>query len=178
MFEVDGLKNPVYCENLCYLSKLYLDHKNLYWDMTPFLFFVLCEFDDKEYHITGYFSKVIFVLKLGKIVAESIQPLLYSGSALPPKKGLREVPNQLQLRTLPKIGQAGHPIAPPIGPRPRLLPLLVDPTHNRLHPQIHQQTIQPYRHVQINRDPLIRHLLDDGAAGHDQVSTGGVLPVY
>lgn len=57
MFEVDGLKNPVYCENLCYLSKLYLDHKNLYWDMTPFLFFVLCEFDDKEYHITGYFSK-------------------------------------------------------------------------------------------------------------------------
>jgi GNAT superfamily N-acetyltransferase len=51
------MKNPVYCENLCYLSKLYLDHKNLYWDMTPFLFFVLCEFDNNEYHITGYFSK-------------------------------------------------------------------------------------------------------------------------
>ena len=29
VFEVDGFKNPIYAENLGYLSKLFLDHKNL-----------------------------------------------------------------------------------------------------------------------------------------------------
>jgi hypothetical protein len=27
VFEVDGRKEKVYCENLCYISKLFLDHK-------------------------------------------------------------------------------------------------------------------------------------------------------
>lgn len=27
MFEVDGKANKVYCQNLCLLSKLFLDHK-------------------------------------------------------------------------------------------------------------------------------------------------------
>lgn len=42
IFEVDGYRNPTYCENLSYLSKLFLDHKNLQYNMDPFLFFVLC----------------------------------------------------------------------------------------------------------------------------------------
>jgi hypothetical protein len=29
VFEVDGLKNPAYCENLSFLAKLFLDHKNI-----------------------------------------------------------------------------------------------------------------------------------------------------
>ena len=29
MFEVDGTYFRVYCENLCFLSKLFLDHKTL-----------------------------------------------------------------------------------------------------------------------------------------------------
>lgn len=58
MFEIDGLKNPVYCENLAFLSKLFLDHKTLDYDMSPFHFYVLCEIVDNAYHITGYFSKV------------------------------------------------------------------------------------------------------------------------
>lgn len=57
MYEVDGAKNPLYCENLGYLSKLFLDHKNLYYNMEPFLFFVLCENDSQGSHIVGYFSK-------------------------------------------------------------------------------------------------------------------------
>jgi hypothetical protein len=59
VFEVDGQKSPVFCENLSYLSKLFLDHKTLYYDTTPFLFFVLCEIDlpQQRYHITGYFSR-------------------------------------------------------------------------------------------------------------------------
>ena len=33
------------------------DHKTLYYDVDPFLFYVLCEKDAKGYHIVGYFSK-------------------------------------------------------------------------------------------------------------------------
>jgi len=57
VFEVDGRKNKVYCQNLCLLSKLFLDHKTLYYDVDPFLFYVLCELDEDGYHTVGYFSK-------------------------------------------------------------------------------------------------------------------------
>ncbi len=33
-FEVDGHKNKIYCQNLCYLAKLFLDHKTLYCQNT------------------------------------------------------------------------------------------------------------------------------------------------
>lgn len=57
VFEVDGRKNPVYCQNLCLLAKLFLGSKTLYYDVEPFLFYVLCEYDDTGYHFVGYFSK-------------------------------------------------------------------------------------------------------------------------
>ncbi|OAA50601.1 Acyl-CoA N-acyltransferase [Metarhizium rileyi] len=57
IFEVDGRKHPVYCQNLCLLAKLFLGSKTLYYDVEPFLFYVLCEFDDTGYHFVGYFSK-------------------------------------------------------------------------------------------------------------------------
>lgn len=57
MFEVDGKKSKVYCQNLCLLSKLFLDHKTLYYDVDPFLFYVLCERDEYGHHPVGYFSK-------------------------------------------------------------------------------------------------------------------------
>lgn len=56
-FEVDGRKNPVYCQNLCLLAKLFLGSKTLYYDVEPFLFYVLCEYDEQGYHFVGYFSK-------------------------------------------------------------------------------------------------------------------------
>lgn len=56
-FEVDGRKNPVYCQNLCLLAKLFLGSKTLYYDVEPFLFYVLCEYDECGYHFVGYFSK-------------------------------------------------------------------------------------------------------------------------
>ncbi|KAF2296776.1 hypothetical protein GH714_001884 [Hevea brasiliensis] len=55
--EVDGKKNKVYGQNLCYLAKLFLDHKTLYYDVDLFLFYVLCECDDRGCHMVGYFSK-------------------------------------------------------------------------------------------------------------------------
>lgn len=43
MFEVDGGEQKEYGQNLCSLAKLFLDHKTLYYDVDPFLFYVLCE---------------------------------------------------------------------------------------------------------------------------------------
>jgi histone acetyltransferase MYST1 len=57
MFEIDGQDHKIYCQNLCLLSKLFLDHKTLYYDVDPFMFYVLCEVTDIGYHIVGYFSK-------------------------------------------------------------------------------------------------------------------------
>jgi len=57
VFELDGEKARIYCQNLCYLSKLFLDHKTLYYDVDLFLFYVVCEHDSRGYHIVGYFSK-------------------------------------------------------------------------------------------------------------------------
>ncbi|VDL85433.1 unnamed protein product [Schistocephalus solidus] len=56
-FEIDGRKNKTYAQHLCLLAKLFLDHKTLYYDTDPFLFYVLCETDSRGYHIVGYFSK-------------------------------------------------------------------------------------------------------------------------
>lgn len=57
VFEVDGKDAKVYCQSLCLLSKLFLDHKTLYYDVDPFLFYVVCEVDADGYHTVGYFSK-------------------------------------------------------------------------------------------------------------------------
>lgn len=60
VFEVDGRKDKEYCRNLCYLAKLFLDHKSLVYDVDFFLFYVMCECDERGAHITGYFSKEKF----------------------------------------------------------------------------------------------------------------------
>ena len=41
--QIDGRKEKNFCQNLCYLAKLFLDHKTLYYDVDLFLFYVLCE---------------------------------------------------------------------------------------------------------------------------------------
>jgi histone acetyltransferase MYST1 len=51
--EVDGLVNAPYCQRLCLLGKLFLDHKTLYFDVAPFLFYVVLL--DNE--LAGFFSK-------------------------------------------------------------------------------------------------------------------------
>lgn len=56
-FEVDGRKHPVYCQNLCLLAKLFLGSKTLYYDVEPFLFYIMTENDEFGCHFVGYFSK-------------------------------------------------------------------------------------------------------------------------
>jgi len=57
VYELDGKDHRVYCQNLCLLAKLFLDHKTLYYDVDPFYFYVITEVDDEGAHIVGYFSK-------------------------------------------------------------------------------------------------------------------------
>lgn len=56
-FEVDGRRQRTWCRNLCLLSKLFLDHKTLYYDVDPFLFYCMCTRDEAGCRLVGYFSK-------------------------------------------------------------------------------------------------------------------------
>jgi hypothetical protein len=57
VYELDGKENRAYCQKLCLLAKLFLDHKTLYYDVTPFYFYVVTKVDSHGAHIVGYFSK-------------------------------------------------------------------------------------------------------------------------
>ncbi|KAK1233168.1 Histone acetyltransferase [Marasmius sp. AFHP31] len=56
-FEIDGKRQLTWCRNLSLLSKCFLDHKTLYYDVTPFLYYILVQRDSAGCHIIGYFSK-------------------------------------------------------------------------------------------------------------------------
>lgn len=66
VFEIDGDVDQLYCQNLCLFSKLFIEHKTLYYDPEPFLFYILAEeIVDPDaapgslpaVHAVGYFSK-------------------------------------------------------------------------------------------------------------------------
>lgn len=57
VFEVDGFEQRIYCQNLCYVAKLFLDHKTLYYDVDPFLFYVLCEVDERGKSVYNLFCE-------------------------------------------------------------------------------------------------------------------------
>ncbi|CEJ95151.1 Putative Histone acetyltransferase ESA1 [[Torrubiella] hemipterigena] len=56
-FEIDGRRQRTWCRNLCLISKMFLDHKTLYYDVDPFLFYVMATRTEKGFHTVGYFSK-------------------------------------------------------------------------------------------------------------------------
>lgn len=66
VWEVDGKRYKQYCQNLCLLAKFFLDHKTLYYDVEPFLFYVMTLVDNEGCHTVGYFSKVM-PLKLSSL---------------------------------------------------------------------------------------------------------------
>ena len=57
VFEICGKRYKQYCQSLCLLAKFFLDHKTLYFDVEPFLFYVMTTADSAGCHIVGYFSK-------------------------------------------------------------------------------------------------------------------------
>lgn len=56
-FEIDGRRQKTWCRNLSLLSKCFLDHKTLYYDVDPFMYYVMCLRDSNGLHMIGYFSK-------------------------------------------------------------------------------------------------------------------------
>ena len=42
-FEVNGSSSKIYCENLSYISRMFLDHKNVNNTIEGFFFYVLCD---------------------------------------------------------------------------------------------------------------------------------------
>ncbi|KAH3685003.1 hypothetical protein WICPIJ_004035 [Wickerhamomyces pijperi] len=56
-FEIDGRKQRTWCRNICLFTKLFLDHKTLYYDVDPFLFYCMTRRDEQGHHLVGYFSK-------------------------------------------------------------------------------------------------------------------------
>jgi histone acetyltransferase MYST4 len=71
VWEVNGRFSREYCQRLCLLAKMFLDHKTLYYDVETFLFYVLVEWREVGLEIgempprskamghsfVGYFSK-------------------------------------------------------------------------------------------------------------------------
>lgn len=47
----------VYRRHATPLGRLFLDHKTLYYDVDPFLFYIVCEVDSRGFHPVGYYSK-------------------------------------------------------------------------------------------------------------------------
>lgn len=56
-FEIDGRRQRTWCRNLCLLSKCFLDHKTLYYDVDPFMYYCMTVKDEYGCHLIGYFSK-------------------------------------------------------------------------------------------------------------------------
>ncbi|KAJ1797750.1 K(lysine) acetyltransferase [Coemansia sp. RSA 2399] len=66
LYEVDGKEHALYCQNLCLLSKLFLDQKTIFYDIGCFFFYTLlvkqqanrsASAEPYGYTFAGYFSK-------------------------------------------------------------------------------------------------------------------------
>jgi histone acetyltransferase MYST1 len=64
VYEIDGKDHKAYCQKLCLIAKLFLDHKTLYFDTTPFYFYIITKVDEVGSHIVGYFSKEKVLTKM------------------------------------------------------------------------------------------------------------------
>ncbi|PWZ03209.1 acyl-CoA N-acyltransferase, partial [Testicularia cyperi] len=57
IWEVDGAEQKLYCQNLSLFGKLFIDHKTIYFDVEPFLFYILTDASASFDHPLGFFSK-------------------------------------------------------------------------------------------------------------------------
>jgi hypothetical protein len=87
---VDGNINKIYCQNLCLLAKLFLDHKTLYYDVEPFLFYVLTKNDSKVCYLRG--NNCNFIL-LPEAHAALLSKIYYQGTD-PRENTFSEVSNK------------------------------------------------------------------------------------
>ncbi|KAL0945614.1 hypothetical protein HGRIS_014769 [Hohenbuehelia grisea] len=57
IWEVDGAKDKLFCQNLSLFGKLFIDIKTLFFDCDNFLFYILTDADSQRDHVLGFFSK-------------------------------------------------------------------------------------------------------------------------
>ncbi|KLO20011.1 acyl-CoA N-acyltransferase [Schizopora paradoxa] len=57
IWEVDGAKEKLFCQNLSLFGKLFIDIKTLFFDCENFLFYLLTDGDSQRDHVLGFFSK-------------------------------------------------------------------------------------------------------------------------
>ncbi|KIL62189.1 hypothetical protein M378DRAFT_187391 [Amanita muscaria Koide BX008] len=57
IWEVDGAKDKLYCQNLSLFGKLFIDVKTLFFDSDNFLFYILTDATSQADHMMGFFSK-------------------------------------------------------------------------------------------------------------------------
>ncbi|KAI9462733.1 acyl-CoA N-acyltransferase [Boletus coccyginus] len=60
IWEVDGAKERLYCQNLSLFGKLFIDVKTLFFDCDNFFFYILTDADSQRDHVLGFFSKEKF----------------------------------------------------------------------------------------------------------------------
>jgi len=75
VWEVDGRKKTEYCQCLCLMAKMFLGSKTLYYDVEPFLFYILTEYDELGYHFVGYFSKEKRPASLNNVSCILVMPI-------------------------------------------------------------------------------------------------------
>ncbi|KAF9261948.1 acyl-CoA N-acyltransferase [Marasmius fiardii PR-910] len=57
IWEVDGAKAKLYCQNLSLFGKLFIDIKTLYFDLDNFMFYILTDAARDRDHMMGYFCR-------------------------------------------------------------------------------------------------------------------------
>ncbi|KAI5123727.1 hypothetical protein M0805_000320 [Coniferiporia weirii] len=57
IWEIDGAKEKLFCQNLSLFGKLFIDIKTLFFDCENFMFYVLTEGDGPQDFVIGFFSK-------------------------------------------------------------------------------------------------------------------------
>lgn len=57
IWEVDGAKEKLYAQNLSLFGKLFIDHKTIFFDVEPFLFYVITDASANFDYVLGFFSK-------------------------------------------------------------------------------------------------------------------------
>ncbi|PWN28833.1 acyl-CoA N-acyltransferase, partial [Jaminaea rosea] len=58
IWEVDGAKEKLYAQNLSLFGKLFIDHKTIYFDVEPFVFYIVTDAATASFdYVLGFFSK-------------------------------------------------------------------------------------------------------------------------